>query len=102
MDAYLCMHMYVHKMILLDGVCNEKHLQTTIALNKLIICAASYGTCESQLTKDFYIHHPIWSSESTWGQAYSCFSDEKIEPQRGWVTCLKSHSLQVVALGLGS
>lgn len=57
MYVYLYMYIYVcSKYFYLVGVCNQKHLQTTAALNKLISCAASEGACVSQLTKGLYIH----------------------------------------------
>lgn len=45
------------KYFYLIRVCNQKHSQTTIALNILMSWAASDS--RSQLTKGFYIHYPI-------------------------------------------
>lgn len=62
MYMYLGMHMSMcSKYFSLTGVCNQKHLQTTIALNTLVSCAASDSM--SQLTKGFDIHSPVGASQ---------------------------------------
>ena len=55
---YICMYM-CSKCFYLIGVCNQKHLQTTSAPEKLLSCGASDGPHESHLTKGFHIHYLV-------------------------------------------